>query len=76
MSTRVKTGKPEPVTRAEALVAEEQFFERLRSRLNGMQGVFHPLDGRMYDASARHRNGRTVDDRGDQGRRSGWPSAT
>ncbi|HZN61125.1 MAG TPA: hypothetical protein VFC90_01845 [Planctomycetota bacterium] len=63
MTTRVRMGKPEPVTRAEALVAEEQFFERLRARLNGMQGVFHPLDGRMYDASARHRNGRTVEDR-------------
>jgi hypothetical protein len=63
MTTRTKVGKPEPVTRAEALVAEEQFFERLRARLGGLQGVFHPLDGRMYDATARHRNGRTVEDR-------------
>src|SRR5688500_20192859 len=63
MTTRTRIGKPEPVTRSEALVAEEQFFERLRGRLNGLQGVFHPLDGRVYDASARHRNGRTVEDR-------------
>ena len=64
MTTRVTAPrKPEPLTRAEALVAEEQYFERLRARLNALQGVFHPLDGRMYDASARHRNGRTVEDR-------------
>jgi hypothetical protein len=63
MTTRTRFGKTEATTRAEALVAEEQFFDRLRGRLNGMQGVFHPLDGRMYDATARHRNGRTVEDR-------------
>lgn len=64
MTTRVQAPRrPAALSRAEALVAEEQFFERLRARLNALQGIFNPLEGRMYDASARHRTTRSLEDR-------------
>lgn len=64
MSTRIKSSlKPVFVTRQDARVAEEMFFERLQGNLNRLQGLFNPLDGRTYDASARHRIAKTMDAR-------------
>ncbi|MBI4563919.1 MAG: hypothetical protein HY716_04400 [Planctomycetes bacterium] len=62
MVTRIKTSaKPVFVDRKDALVAEERFFERLRNNLHALQGIFNPLDGRTYDASARNRIEKSLD---------------
>ncbi|MHC4608514.1 MAG: hypothetical protein ACYTAF_16505 [Planctomycetota bacterium] len=65
MATR-KSRRERPkrgLTRKGYRVAEENFFARLKAKLNAMPGVYNPLDKRTYDASPKNRVTKTLDDR-------------
>ncbi len=51
------------VDRASARTAEEDYFERLGASMAAAAGIFDPLTNRTYDASARNRVTKTLDDR-------------
>jgi len=63
-STRVrKSSAAAEVDRKAARAAEEGFFERLAHNMSQTGGIFDPLSNRTYDASARNRVTKVLDDR-------------
>jgi hypothetical protein len=64
MTSRIRTRpRPTAIDRKTALVNEESFFERIGANMNALAGVYNPLDNRTYDASARNRVKKDLDDR-------------
>ncbi|MBI2931560.1 MAG: hypothetical protein HYY16_07895 [Planctomycetes bacterium] len=63
MATRIKSSRALPIDRKAALVTEESFFERLGANMNTTTGIYNPLDNRTYDATARNRVMKVIDER-------------
>lgn len=61
--TRTRRDADPGVDRKSALVAEENFFERLAAVLKSTPGVYNPFDQRTYDAGPRNRVTKTLEDR-------------
>ncbi|HLY73708.1 MAG TPA: hypothetical protein VKU80_06275, partial [Planctomycetota bacterium] len=62
-STRIRKAPAAEIDRKAARVAEEGYFERLSHNINQTGGLFDPLTNRTYDASARNRVTKVLDDR-------------
>lgn len=62
-STRMRKAPAAEIDRKAARVAEEGYFERLGHNMNQTGGLYDPLTNRTYDASARNRVTKVLDDR-------------
>jgi hypothetical protein len=63
MATRIRKSNGPDVDRAAARTAEEDYFERLATTMAATAGIYDPLSNRTFDASARNRTTRDLDER-------------